>query len=264
MPSSPIPKPGSVEWGAEKAEDETRIRRSALSPDKLITQPWEGIDTVYDVLEYAARTHGTKNAYGYRNVVDIHEEEKEVKKVVGGKEITEKKTWKYFQLSEYKYLSFEQVKEAAREIAGGLLELGVQKTDVVNVYAATRCVPLCSSPSFLPQCLNAPMPHTRVPCVTVRGRGPVSVGRYVAAESSSARTRPDAKWLLCHRHMSSGCPSGRVSAARASVSLLPVRRAVCDVPLALFLPRGPDSRACAFRIVVLLHRAMGIHIYSAA
>lgn len=156
MPSSPIPKPGSVEWGAEKAEDETRIRRSALSPDKLITQPWEGIDTVYDVLEYAARTHGTKNAYGYRNVVDIHEEEKEVKKVVDGKEITEKKTWKYFQLSEYKYLSFEQVKEAAREIAGGLLELGVQKTDVVNVYAATRCVPLCSSPSFLPQYPNAP------------------------------------------------------------------------------------------------------------
>ena len=93
---------------------------------------------------YAARTHGTKDAYGYRDVVEIHEEEKEVKKVVGGKEVTEKKIWKYFQLSDYKYLSFQQVKDAAIEIAGGFLKLGVQKTDVVNVYAATRYVSFLS------------------------------------------------------------------------------------------------------------------------
>lgn len=153
MPSSPIPKPGSVELDdSQKVDGETKTRRSALSPDKLVTQPWEGIDTVYDILSYAARTHGTKDAYGYRDIVDIHEEEKEVKKVVGGKETTEKKTWKYFQLSDYKYLSFQQVQDTAREIAGGLLELGVQKTDVVNVYAATRCVPLPRPPlDSLPQ-----------------------------------------------------------------------------------------------------------------
>lgn len=158
MPPSTIPKPGSVEVGPEKVEGETRTRRSVLSPDKFITQPWEGIDTVYDVLMYTARTHGTKDAYGYREVVDIHEEEKEVKKVVGGKESTEKKTWKYFQLSDYKYLSFQQVKDAAVEIAGGLLELGVQKTDVVNVYSATKYVlpcPLSVLHSFPPSLLSA-------------------------------------------------------------------------------------------------------------
>lgn len=134
-------------------EGETRIRRSALSPDKLITRPWEGIDTVYDVLMYAARTHGTKDAYGHRETVEIHEEEKEVIKVVGGKEVKEKKTWKYFQLSDYKYISFQQVKDAAVEIAGGLLELGVQKTDVVNVYSATRYVSSC------PSCVLCPLPR---------------------------------------------------------------------------------------------------------
>ncbi|KZT68547.1 acetyl-CoA synthetase-like protein [Daedalea quercina L-15889] len=137
MPSH-ILRPGSVEVGPEKVEGETRIRRSIVSPDKLVTQPWEGIDTVYDVLMYAARTHGTKDAYGHRDIVDTHEEEKEVKKIVGGKEVTEKKTWKYFQLSDYKYVSFQQVKEAALEVGGGLLELDVQKTDVVNVYSATN------------------------------------------------------------------------------------------------------------------------------
>ncbi|KZT01844.1 long-chain-fatty-acid-CoA-ligase [Laetiporus sulphureus 93-53] len=130
-------KEGSAEVGPAKVDGETRIRRNALTKDKLVTQPWEGIDTVYDVLMYAARTHGTKDAYGTRDIVDVHEEEREVKKIVGGKEITEKKTWKYFELSDYKYISFLQVKEAALEIAGGLLELGVAKKDVINVYAAT-------------------------------------------------------------------------------------------------------------------------------
>ncbi|KAH9918460.1 long-chain-fatty-acid-CoA-ligase [Fomitopsis serialis] len=137
MPPTRIPKPGSVEVGPEKVDGETRIRRSVLARDKLVTQPWEGIDTVYDVLMYAARTHGTRQSYGSRDVVEIHEEEKEVTKVVGGKEVKEKKTWKYFQLSDYKYLTFQQVKDAAVEVAGALLELGVQKTDVVNIYAAT-------------------------------------------------------------------------------------------------------------------------------
>ncbi|GBE86847.1 Long-chain-fatty-acid--CoA ligase 2 [Sparassis crispa] len=130
-------KVGSVEVGPEDVQGETRIHRLTKCKDKLLTQPWEGIDTVHDVLCYAARTHGVKNAFGYREIIDVHEEEKEVRKFVGGKEVTEKKIWKYFQLSDYKYLNFIQVKEAALQIAGGLIELGVEKSDVVNVYAAT-------------------------------------------------------------------------------------------------------------------------------
>ncbi|OBZ74756.1 Long-chain-fatty-acid--CoA ligase 1 [Grifola frondosa] len=130
-------RPGSVEVGPEKSDGETRIRRLAMTKDQLVTQPWEGIDTVPDILHYVARTHGTKNAFGYRDIIDIHEEQKEVKKFVGGKEVTELKTWKYFQLSDYKYLSFVKVKEAVVEVAGGLIELGVTRDDIVNVYAAT-------------------------------------------------------------------------------------------------------------------------------
>ncbi|KAI0323620.1 long-chain-fatty-acid-CoA-ligase [Cubamyces sp. BRFM 1775] len=129
--------PGSVEVDSEKVDGSTRIRRLRMTKDKLTTQPMEGIDIVPDVLDYAARTHGNKDSYGYREVVRVHEEKKDVKKVVGGKEVTETKTWKYFELSDYKYLTFVQVKEAAQEVAGGLLKLGVQKEDIVNVYAST-------------------------------------------------------------------------------------------------------------------------------
>ncbi|EPQ56009.1 long-chain-fatty-acid-CoA-ligase [Gloeophyllum trabeum ATCC 11539] len=128
---------GSVEVESNPPPGQAPTRRLAITADKLVTQPFEGIDTVYDILAYAARTHGTNNAMGWREVVDVHEEEKDVKKVVGGKEVTEKKKWKYFQLSEYKYINFLQVKDAVTEVSKGLLELGVGKDDIFNVYAQT-------------------------------------------------------------------------------------------------------------------------------
>ncbi|KAG5643653.1 hypothetical protein DXG03_000533 [Asterophora parasitica] len=127
---------GSVEV-SPATEGEGGIRRCSLAVDKLVTQPFEGIDTVYDIVAYAARTHGSRNALGWRDILNIVEEEKDVTKVVEGKEVTEKKKWKYFQLSDYKYLSFFEVKDAVSEAARGLLELGVTTDDVFNVYAQT-------------------------------------------------------------------------------------------------------------------------------
>ncbi|KAA1475922.1 long-chain-fatty-acid-CoA-ligase [Dentipellis sp. KUC8613] len=128
---------GSVEVSPPENPGESGIRRLAKTKDALVTQPIEGIETVYDVLAYAARTHGSRKAFGYRDIVQMVEEEKEVKKMVHGKEVTEKKIWKYFQLSDYKYYSFLDVKTIASEVARGLLALDVGKEDVINIYAQT-------------------------------------------------------------------------------------------------------------------------------
>ncbi|EIN05194.1 acetyl-CoA synthetase-like protein [Punctularia strigosozonata HHB-11173 SS5] len=128
---------GSVEVGAPAQPGESRARRLAICADKLIEQPLEGIETIHDCVLYAARTHGTKKALGWRDVVDIIEEEKEVTKHVGGKEVKETKKWKYFQLSDYKYLNYLEVKEAVSEVARGLVDLGVTADDIFNVYAST-------------------------------------------------------------------------------------------------------------------------------
>jgi long-chain acyl-CoA synthetase len=136
----PKVKPNSV-YGVGSVEVDSngdRARRLAVSADKLITQPSEGIQTIADVVAYAARTHGTKHALGWRDIVDVHEEEKDAKKIVGGKEVTDKKIWKYFQLSDYKYISFIEVQERVSEIARGLHHYGVTMDDVFNIYAATR------------------------------------------------------------------------------------------------------------------------------
>ncbi len=72
---------GSREVGPEAQPGQARIRRSNVSPDVLITEPQEGVHTVYDVLQYTARTYSDKDALGWRDVENIIEEEKEVTKV---------------------------------------------------------------------------------------------------------------------------------------------------------------------------------------
>lgn len=131
---------GSVEVSPPAAAGESGIRRLANTKESLVTQPLESIFTVPDVIKYAERTHGDRPAYGYRDIVRVVEEEKEVEKVVDGKSVKEKKKWKYFQLSDYKFASFADIAKTVREVAGGLLELGVEKNEVVNIYAATRFV----------------------------------------------------------------------------------------------------------------------------
>ncbi|KAJ7474482.1 long-chain-fatty-acid-CoA-ligase [Mycena galericulata] len=128
---------GSVEVAPPSADDEGPTRRLAISADKLVTQPFAGIDTVFDILEYAAKTHGTRDALGWRDIVAVHEEAKEVKKIVEGKEVTQTKKWKYFELSDYKYISYVQLRDQVSEVARGLVDMGITTDDVFNIYAST-------------------------------------------------------------------------------------------------------------------------------
>ena len=100
----------------------------------------DGIDTVADVLPYAARQYGTKAALGYRDIVGLVEEETEETKVVEGKETVVKKKWTFFQLSDYKYISFIELKNTVDDVARGLVDIGVTRADVLNIFASTRCV----------------------------------------------------------------------------------------------------------------------------
>ncbi|KAJ3903284.1 acetyl-CoA synthetase-like protein [Lentinula edodes] len=65
-----------------------------------------GIEIVYIILEYAARTHGTRRALGWHEIVDIHEEEKEVKKISTS-------------------LSSRRPCQKSRGVSWGLIEIGV-------------------------------------------------------------------------------------------------------------------------------------------
>ncbi|KAG5730358.1 Long-chain-fatty-acid--CoA ligase 2 [Termitomyces sp. T112] len=128
---------GSVQVAPPSSPDEGGTRRLAITCETLITQPTDGVVTVYDVLQYSARVHGSHRALGWRDVIRVHEEKKEVKKVFGDKEVVEMKTWKYFQLSDYKYISFIEFEEMVAHVARALVDLGFTTDHIFNIYAQT-------------------------------------------------------------------------------------------------------------------------------
>jgi len=102
-----------------------------------LSTPVENVKTLYDVFQYSAKTYNTKNAFGTRKILNIVEEEKEITKIVNGAETKEMKKWKYFHLSGYDWLNFEEAAEEARKIGSGLVKLGLQKDVKITVYAST-------------------------------------------------------------------------------------------------------------------------------
>ncbi|WVR06835.1 hypothetical protein IAU60_003871 [Kwoniella sp. DSM 27419] len=128
-----------VDADKPKPDGETRVRRAYCIKD-LVTQPAPGIDTVHDVMLYAAKTHGSKKGFASRDIERIISEEKEVTKMVGGKPEKQKKTWNYFKLSPYNWLTYEEALQRVKEIGAGLRELGVddnREEKFFNIYGQT-------------------------------------------------------------------------------------------------------------------------------
>ncbi|KAJ3070826.1 long-chain fatty acid-CoA ligase, partial [Rhizoclosmatium hyalinum] len=114
------------------------IRRSILSPKELTARPAEGINTIYDILVSSGKKYANKDALGARRIVDTIKEQKEVtKKIPGGGEVKEMKTWTYFELSPYSWMTFGEVKSLALTYGSGLRALGLNPTDKMTVYAET-------------------------------------------------------------------------------------------------------------------------------
>jgi long-chain acyl-CoA synthetase len=129
---------GSVEVEPSARPGESGVRRLEVAKDALVTHPAPGVETIPDIIDYAARVHRNRKAMGWREVLDVHEEKKEIKRVVDGKETMETKSWKYFELSDYNYIDYIQLKEAISEAARGLVELGAGRGDVIDIFAETR------------------------------------------------------------------------------------------------------------------------------
>lgn len=113
--------------------------RRSYCVKELVTEPAPGVDTVHDVMLYLARTHGNKRAFAKRDIERIITEEKEVTKMVGGKEEKQKKTWNYFKLKPFEWMTYEQMLQATKDLGSGLRHYGVgsEGETFFNIYAST-------------------------------------------------------------------------------------------------------------------------------
>ena len=124
--------------GYEPVEGETIPRRNPKAVNKLKSQPEEGVATLYDLVKRSSEKYGNAKATGFRRVVRTVVETKKVKKMVDGKQTDVDKHWTYFELSDYKYLSFIEYERLTLQLGAGLRKLRMSKGDRVHIYAASR------------------------------------------------------------------------------------------------------------------------------
>lgn len=122
---------------ADARPGEGPTRRSILSPSQLMLTPAEGVETLYDILQYASNTFKSRKGFGYRKLEDTITTTKKVTKVVNGVETTLDKTWTYLQLSGYHHHSYEDAAKITKTIGFGLAKLGLKKGDKVQISAST-------------------------------------------------------------------------------------------------------------------------------
>lgn len=148
-------KPGSVAAGAAEDEKATPAMRCYLSPSKLVDGKDAEIPTVWELTQRSARLFPNHNGFGWRELIREHDEEKEVTKTVKGKEVKEKKTWKYFEMSDYKYMTYREILDSVTLIGSGLRAVGLEKGKTFNIYAATAWVHRLSGQFTLEMCRPA-------------------------------------------------------------------------------------------------------------
>ncbi|KAI4112766.1 MAG: hypothetical protein LQ345_006134 [Seirophora villosa] len=139
-PRAMIYKPGpytSHVSGAKTVDGESLPRRTLAAKDGLKVVPQEGVETVYDILRHSAKKYGNAKALGSRKVLRTHDEVKKVKKMVEGKEETVDKTWTYFEMGEYHFMTFLEYEQLALQCGAALRKLGMQKDDRLHIFAAT-------------------------------------------------------------------------------------------------------------------------------
>jgi long-chain acyl-CoA synthetase len=123
--------------GYEKKDGETIPRVHPSAKNGLISTPAPDVKTIYDILRSSSKKFGNAKALGYRTLIKTHEETKQIKKVVDGKEVTEDKKWQFSELSSYTYISFDEYEQLCFKVASGYRALGMNKGDRIHIFAST-------------------------------------------------------------------------------------------------------------------------------
>lgn len=125
----------------DAAPGETAPRRNIKSKNAPVQYPNNNPDlaTIWDLFTWACKEYPTLRAIGSRSIVDVHEETKMLTKKVDGKMEQVPKTWKYFELSGYKYTTYTELLRLVKDYASGLIALGIEPEakEICHIYGET-------------------------------------------------------------------------------------------------------------------------------
>lgn len=130
----------SVEVAPPANKHETGERRNVKVAKKALDRPLGmKCSTVYEFALECFNKQKSMNAMGYRETIEIHEETKLVDKKVDGKFTKVEKKWMYFEMSPYKYDTFNDLLTILHDIGRGLVKLGLKPAsdDKLHIFAST-------------------------------------------------------------------------------------------------------------------------------
>ncbi|KAK0385329.1 hypothetical protein NLU13_7805 [Sarocladium strictum] len=139
LPLHPVDKPPySVEIeGVEKKPGETIPRRNARFADGLRKTPFPEVTTVYELVKRSAQVYPNHRAMGSRKIIKHHKETKKIDKNVDGEIVKVDKTWQFFELSGYTYITYKEYLQLVHDLGSGLRSLEFADDAKVHFFATT-------------------------------------------------------------------------------------------------------------------------------
>ncbi|TNY20093.1 hypothetical protein DMC30DRAFT_270914 [Rhodotorula diobovata] len=127
----------SVEVGPPAPAGQSRPRRYHKTADKLVDSPGQHIRVVADILAHSVKRTPSSRAIGWRDTIKVHRELRDVKKIVDGEEVTEKKEWTTFELADYQFQTYAELGASVEQVAAALVATGHSARTVFNIYGST-------------------------------------------------------------------------------------------------------------------------------
>ncbi|CCF57811.1 hypothetical protein KAFR_0D01650 [Kazachstania africana CBS 2517] len=130
----------TVPVGEPANEHETAPRRNAMAAKAPLVRP-RGFkcNTAYELALECFQRGKDNKAMGWRDVVEVYEEQKQISKTIDGKKTTVDKTWLYYELSDYRYITFNELTDIMHDLGKGLNKIGLRPntTDRLHIFAST-------------------------------------------------------------------------------------------------------------------------------
>lgn len=130
----------TVAVGKAENEHEGAPRRNSRFKDGPLDKP-EGMkcETVYEYVVECFNKNGNNRAMGWRDVTDVHREEKMITKKIDGKDTQVKKEWMFYELSGYKYNTYSELMQIMHDYGRGLVKIGLKpgSDDKLHIFAST-------------------------------------------------------------------------------------------------------------------------------
>lgn len=125
----------------EAAPGETAPRRNIGAKDGVWEYPDKNpeMNTVWGIFTTSAKKYADLNMMGWRESVALHTEEKMVTKKIDNELRQVPKKWVFYELSEYKYITYSEALTLVKNMAAGIISLGVKPSgkEIVHICAQT-------------------------------------------------------------------------------------------------------------------------------